>query len=31
MDLGMAEVEAVEAVNLDMLCMKLKQLILQNL
>ena len=30
-DLGMAEVEAVEAMDLDVLCMKLKQLILQNL
>ena len=30
-DLGMAEVEAVEAMDPNELCMKLKQLILQNL
>ena len=30
-DLGMAEVEAVEAVDPNMLCMKLKPVILQNL
>ena len=30
-DLGMAEVEVVEAVDPNMLCMKLKQLMLQNL